>query len=67
MNSWYRIYRRKDHLGIYRARFYYFFELIAQNGQTLFTSHKYCSKQMAQKGIEAIRKYALNGKVEDMT
>jgi len=44
----------------------YYFVLSAPNGEPILTSETYQSKQMAKKGIAAVKEYA-NAKVVDET
>jgi uncharacterized protein len=51
----------KDHAGKFR------FHLKAPNGEIIAASQGYETKASAEKGIEAIKTYAPNAKVEDHT
>ncbi len=43
------------------------FNLKAGNGQIILSSETYETKQSAEKGIESVKKNALNAETEDLT
>ena len=45
----------------------YYFVLVAPNGEPIARSEMYRSKQAAQNGIEAVRKYAPDAELDDQT
>jgi len=44
-----------------------YFNLVAANGKVIGTSEMYSSKQMMEKGIMAVKKYAENAELQDNT
>lgn len=45
----------------------YRFRLVAPNGEIIAVSEGYTTKQSAQRGVEAVKKYAGSAEIEDLT